>query len=163
MENTVQASVKVTTKDMFFFMLQHTYLSIPGVCSLLFSIASLIGMVRTWGTVEISYTVMLALCGALFTVINPFMLYTRSAKQVLLNPSLKTPIEYEFTPLGFTMRQGEEEAKAQYHNLYKVKNTKNYLYLYGNKTRANIISKKQLGAQAEAVAEMAVKGHCMEK
>lgn len=163
MDNTIQTSIKVTTKDMFFFMLQHTYRSVSGVCGLLFSAVSFAAMIRTWGTMDTSYTVLLAVCSALFTVINPLMLYTRSAKQVALNPAMKTPIIYTFSELGFTMKQGKEEAKAQYHNLYRVRNTKNYIYLYGTGTRANIISKKQLGGQAQAVTDMVKKGYQMKK
>lgn len=159
MVNTIQTSIKVTTKDMFFFMLQHTYRSVSGVCGLLFSGVSFVALIRMWGTVDTSYMVVLAVCSALFTVINPLMLYTRSARQVALSPAFKIPITYTFGEYDFTMKQGREEAKAQYHNLYKVRNTRNYIYLYGTRTRANIISKKQLGAQAQAVADMVIKGY----
>jgi len=159
MEDTIQASIQVTTKDMFFFMLQHTYRSISGICGLLFSGVSLLVMIGTWGTVNASYTILLAICSTLFTIINPFMLYSRSVKQVALNPAIKTPITYCFGKLGFTMKQGKEEAQAQYRDLYKVRNTKNYIYLYGTGNKANIISKKQLKDQAQTVTEMVMKGY----
>lgn len=157
MTNTVQASIKVTVNDMFFFMMQHTYRSFSGVCSLIFSFGALVIFFVTWGKVDISYTILLAVCSALFTIINPLMLYTRSAKQVALNPVMKTPIEYTFGEQCFLMKQGQGEAKADYKELYKIKNTKNYLYLYGTPTRANIISKKQLGEQEKVVTEMILK------
>lgn len=163
MDNTIQISIKVTTKDMFFFMLQHTYCSVSGVCGLLFSVVSFAALIWMWGTVDTSYMVILAVCSTLFTVINPLMLYTRSVRQVALSPALKIPITYTFGEYDFTMKQGREEAKAQYHDLYKVKNTRNYIYLYGTRTRANIISKKQLGVQAQMVADMVTKGYRMGK
>ena len=56
------------------------------------------------------------------------------------------------------MKQGKEEASAEYRSLYRVRNTKNYIYLYGTGTRANIISKKQLGEQAQRVTELIMDG-----
>jgi len=159
MDNTIQISIRITTKDMFFFMFQHTYRSISGVCGLLFSVISFVALIRTWGTVDTSYSVILAISSALFTIVNPLMLYTRSARQVALNPAMKIPITYTFGELEFTMRQGKEEAKARYHDLYQIRNTKNYIYLYGTGTRANIIPKGQLGKQAQAVMDMVMKGY----
>ncbi len=157
-ENMVQVSIKVETMDMFFFLLQHTYRSIAGICGVLFSVAAFIVLLWTWGTVSTSYMVLLAVCSALFTIINPFMLLSKSAKQIVLNPAMKTPIIYQFGENGFTMKQGKEEASAEYRSLYRIRNTKNYIYLYGTGTRANIISKKQLGQQAQKVTELIMNG-----
>lgn len=157
-KNTVQVSVRVETMDMFFFMLQHTYRSVAGVCGVLFSVAAFVVLLWTWGTVNTSYMVLLGVCSALFTVVNPLMLFTKSAKQVVLNPAMKIPIVYTFGESGFTMKQGKEEASAEYRSLYRIRNTKNYIYLYGTGTRANIISKKQLGQQAQKVTELVMNG-----
>lgn len=157
-ENTIQVSIKVETMDMFFFMLQHTYRSVAGICGVLFSVSAFVILLWTWGTVNTSYTVLLVVCSALFTIINPLMLLTKSAKQIVLNPAMKTPILYLFGESAFTMRQGKEEATAEYRSLYRIRNTKNYIYLYGTGTRANIISKKQLGDQAQQVTELVMNG-----
>lgn len=158
-ENTVQVSIQVEVMDLFFFMLQHTYRSIAGICGVLFSVAAFFVLLWTWGTVNVSYMVLLAICSTLFTVINPIMLFIKSAKQVALNPVMKTPIIYLFGEKGFVMKQGKEEASAEYRSLYRVRNTKHYIYLYGTGNRANIISKKQLGAQAQKVAKLVVNGY----
>lgn len=152
-DNTIQVSIRVETTDMFFFMLKHTYRSISGICGVLFSVIAFGVLLWTYGTVNISYTILLAVCSALFTIINPLMLFTKSAKQVVLNPAMKTPIVYTFGKTGFTMKQGKEEASAEYASLYRIRNTKNYIYLYGTGNRANIISKKQLGKDASTVTE----------
>lgn len=159
MDHTIQVSIKVETVDMFCFMLQHTYRSIAGICGVLFSVAAFVVLLWTWGTVDISYMILLAVCSALFTIINPLMLFTKAAKQVVLNPAMKIPIVYTFGEEGFTMKQGKEEATAEYHSLYRVRNTKNYIYLYGTGNRANIISKKQLGQEAQSVTELVMNGY----
>ena len=105
----VQVSVQVEVMDMFFFMLQHTYRSVAGICGILFSVAAFLVLLWTWGKVDTSYMVLLAVCSALFTVINPVMLFMKSAKQVALNPAMKMPIVYLFREKGFTMKQGKEK------------------------------------------------------
>ncbi len=157
-EDMVQVSIQVETMDMFFFMLQHTYHSISGICGILFSVAAFVILLWTWGTVDTAYMVLLAVCSALFTIVNPLMLFMKAAKQVVLNPAVKTPVFYLFGKEAFTMKQGKEEASAEYRSLYRVRNTKNYIYLYGTGTRANIISKKQLGEQAQRVTELIMDG-----
>lgn len=158
-DNTIQVSIQVKTTDMFFFMLQHTYRSIAGICGILFSVIAFVVLLWTYGTVNTSYTILLAVCSALFTIINPLMLFSKSAKQVVLNPAMKTPIVYTFGKTGFTMKQGKEEATAEYSSLYRIRNTKHYIYLYGTGTRANIISKKQLGLEAQKVTDMVMNGY----
>lgn len=158
-DNTIQVAIRVETTDMFFFMLQHTYRSIGGICGVLFSVMAFMVLLWTYGTVSTSYTILLVMCSALFTIINPIMLFTGSAKQVALNPSMKIPIIYTFGETGFTMKQGKEKASAEYVNLYRIRNTKNYIYLYGSKNRANIIAKKQLGLDAQKVTELVMNGY----
>lgn len=152
-DNTIQVSIRVEAIDMFFFMLQHAYRSVAGICGVLFSVIAFVVLLWTYGTVNISYTILLAVCSTLFTIINPLMLFTKSIKQVVLNPAMKTPITYIFGKTGFTMKQGKEEASAEYNSLYRIRDTKNYIYLYGTGNRANIISKKQLGKDAKKVTE----------
>ncbi len=154
MEKEIKASVTVTAKDLFCFMLQHTYRSIGGVLSLLFSIASFVMLLYCFTTVEFAYKVILVICSLLFTVINPFLLYLRSAKQVKRNPGFSTPIVYTFTKKGFTMEQGQEKATALWTDLWKIRDGKKYLYLYGNSVRANILPKSQLDGQSETILQL---------
>lgn len=154
MEKEIKATVAVTAKDLFFFMLQHTYRSVGGVLSLLFSLASFCMLLYCFTTVELAYKIILIICSLLFTVVNPLLLYLRSAKQVKRNESFRIPIEYTFTKKGFTMRQGNEQAKALWSELWRIRDGKNYLYLYGNSVRANIIPKSQLNGQALEVSQL---------
>ena len=156
--NEIRANITVDAKDLFSFMLQHTYRCVGGVLSLLFSIGAFILLLNCFTTVDISYKIILIICSALFTVINPLMLLQRAKKQVKRNPGFSVPIEYTFTKKGFTMQQGEEKATAEWKDLWKIRDGKHYLYLYGNTVRANIIPKKQLGDQAQELSKMRKEG-----
>lgn len=154
MEKEIKASVTVTAKDLFCFMLQHTYRSVGGVLSLLFSVGALGLLLYCFDSVDWPYRVTLILASLLFTVINPFLLYRRSLKQVKRNPGFSVPIEYTFTRKGFIMKQGEGQAEALWSDLWRVRDGKHYLYLYGNSVRANIIPKNQLNGQAPKITQL---------
>lgn len=152
-KNQINASIRLSAYDMFCFMMQHTYLSFGGVLSLLFSVGSLFMLIRVGADVDTQYRIILAVCALLFTVINPLLVYIRSAKQVARKPELSVPIEYIFTEEGFTMKQNGEEASAEWNALWKVREGRTHFYLYGNRMRANIIPKKQMNGQEKVLSE----------
>ncbi len=119
MEKEVKVTVTVTAKDLFWFMLQHTYRSIGGVLSLLFSLAAFGMLLYCFDSVDFPYQVVLIISALLFTVINPLLLFLRSVKQVKKNVGFSVPIEYIFTKKGFTMHQGEQKADALWSDLWR--------------------------------------------
>lgn len=156
--NEIKTTITVDEKDLFHFMLQHTYRCVGGALSLLFSIGAFILLLNCFATVDTSYKIILIICSALFTVINPLMLLQRARKQVKRNPAFSVPIEYIFTKKGFIMQQGEEKATAEWKDLWKIRDGKKYLFLYSNTVRANIIPKKQLGEQAGELSRLIKEG-----
>ena len=154
MEKEIKATVTLTAQDLFCFMLQHTYRSVGGVLSLLFSLAAFGMLLYCFASVELPYQVILIISSLLFTVINPFLLYLRSRKQVKRNAGFCVPIEYTFTKKGFSMKQNGEQAKAMWSDLWRIRDGKKYLYLYGNSVRANIIPKSQLNGQAQELSQL---------
>ena len=154
MEKEIKVTITVTAKDLFWFMLQHTYRSVGGVLSLLFSLAAFGMLLYCFDSVDFPYQVVLIISSLLFTVINPFLLFLRSAKQVKKNAAFSVPIEYIFTKKGFTMQQGDQRADALWSDLWRVRDGKHYLYLYGNSIRANIVPKSQLNGQAQALSQL---------
>lgn len=151
-EKEIKVSIKVTGTDLYCFMLQHTYRSFGGIVSLVFSLGSFGLLLYSWSTVDLPYKVILIICSLLFTVIDPLMLYVRAVKQAAVKPGFKSPIDYVFTPNGFTMSQGGETAAAKWGDLWKIRDSKNYIFLYGNRIRANIVPKRQIGEQAGTVS-----------
>lgn len=154
----IKATITTDVRDLYSFMLQHTYRCAGGVLSLLFSIGAFILLLNCFTAVGTEYKIILVICSALFTIINPLMLWQRAKRQVKRNPGFCAPIEYTFTGKGFTMQQGETKATAEWRDLWKIRDGKKYLYLYGNTVRANIIPKKQLGAQAQELSRMIKEG-----
>ena len=56
------------------------------------------------------------------------------------------------------MQQGKEQATALWSDLWKIRDGKKYLFLYGNTIRANIIPKNQLNGQQEEISKFIREG-----
>lgn len=151
-EEKIQITIKIRVKDMFYFMMYHTYYSMGGIVSLLFSLISFGILLVTWKKVDLPYQVLLMTCALLFTVINPILLYVRSMKQVKLSPALKKPILYTFYDKGFSMQQEKEKASAQWNELWKIVDKRHYILLYGDRVHANILPKDQMDGKEKEIS-----------
>lgn len=142
MNSEIKVTVKVKTADMFCFLMHYSYASLAGVCGLLFSIGSIVLLFFMWGRLAPAYLFTLAVCGSLFTIINPAMLYKRAKKQVMTSPALKEPIEYTFSESEIHMEMGKEKADLKWADIYKVRRVlKRYLF-YVNHIRANVVPER---------------------
>lgn len=153
-EKEIQISIKIRVKDMFYFMMYHTYCCMGGIFSVLFSLISFFILFVTWKKVDLPYSVLLAICALLFTVINPVMLYIRSMKQVAMREAVRKPILYTFTKKGFTIEQDQERASAQWNEMWKIVDKKQYILLYGDRVHANILPKDQMQGRQDEISAL---------
>ncbi|MDO5410828.1 MAG: YcxB family protein [Lachnospiraceae bacterium] len=145
--------VKVRTKELFGFTMYHAYSGVMGKIWLIFSVFCLGAAVFTFGDVSIQGTGALIFLGALFTVINPAMLYWKCVKRVSKTPSYQKPFCYILTKKGFSVSQGEEIGKVRWDELFQIVCRKKAVYLCLDPLHAQIISLEQLGEQAEELKE----------
>lgn len=137
----IKLKVSVTTKELFNFMLYHTYTSFSGYIGLLLSFCALSALVVTWGNpiITTSYKIVLLLTGLLFTVIQPLVLYLKSNKQVKKNEAINKPLIYTFSEREIKVSQDEENIEYSYNEVLKVKSTKNMILVYVSKYRAFLL------------------------
>lgn len=145
--------VKVRTKELFGFSMYHTYSGLMGKIWVLFSIFCLAAAVWTYGDVTVQGTIALVFLGALFTVINPLMLYGKCRQRAAKTPSYKEPFLYTFNRKGFIISQGEQSVQANWTDLFQIIATGKAVYLCMDPIHAQIISLEQLGSQADEVKE----------
>lgn len=145
--------VKVRIKDLFGFTIYHAYSGIVGKIWVLFSIFCLVAAAWTFGDVSIQGTASLIVLGALFTVINPLLLYYKCVRRVMKTPAYKEPFRYTFTKKGFSISQGENTSKMNWQDLFQIICTRKAIYLCPDPVHAQIISLDQLGSQAEELKE----------
>ena len=79
----VKAKVQLTTKEMYEFLMRHTYSSMSGFIGLVLSIGGFVGFFYMLGMPNASplYLGALLLTGLLFTVIQPLMVLKNAKKQ----------------------------------------------------------------------------------
>ncbi len=151
MKPEITVTVQVTAADLFKFMARHTYTKLSGIVGVLFSLGAFGILIATWGTVNPQYIIILIICSLMFTVLSPWMLWGRARRQAKRNPSVCQPMTYTFGGSSLTMEQGDQKVKVPYDALYRVKATKNYVYIYSNTIRANILPKRQLEGKADEI------------
>lgn len=141
--------VKVRTKDLFGFTMYHAYSGITGKIWVIFSVFCLVAAVWTFGDVSVQGTVSLIILGALFTVINPLLLYYKCVKRIMKTPIYRKPFRYTLTKKGFSISQGEETSRMNWQDLFQIICTRKAVYLCPDPVHAQIISLEQVGSQAE--------------
>lgn len=146
--------VNMTVKDMYNFNLYHNYHNISGVAGVLFGIIAIGIAVFSYGQVTISYTLLMIIFGAMFTVITPARMYLKSAQQVKLNAMFKKPIHYVLTQEYIEIAQDDAKAQMEWENVYRVKDTGKSIIIYMSSVRAYIFPKRELKEQETTVMDI---------
>src|SRR5574344_480148 len=115
----VKVEVKLTKKEMFNFMMRHNYTTFGGICGILISLGALVMFIMNFTNDKMStpYKVALVAIALLFTVIQPIMLYIKSAAQVKNNGSVNKPLIYSFDSTGITISKGDESGTNKYEDV----------------------------------------------
>ncbi|MDY3251075.1 MAG: YcxB family protein [Candidatus Choladocola sp.] len=145
--------IQMSTGAMYGFMMYHGYHEFSGI----FSIIAAIGLfvlyfVRVGSGAENIW--IYPLFGVLFLVYQPFSFYTRSAKQVKLNPVFKKPLMYELSDKGIHVTQGDASTVIPWDQVCKVRETAKSIYVYTSARNAHIWVKDQMGDRTETVKKI---------
>ena len=153
----IKLSVNLTAKEMFNFMMKHTYSSMSGYIGLILSACALVGFVMTVANpqVNLAYKIVLLITALLFTVIQPLTLYKKSKKQIEQNENINKPMEYKFTDALIQISQAEEHVEYEWNQVIKVNSSKLCIFLYVSKYRAFIIPRRVFeGDEMEQLRDM---------
>lgn len=146
--------VNMTVKDMYNFNIYHNYHNMSGLAGLLFGVVALFISVYSYGEVSISYTLMMAFFGLLFTVITPARIMLKSAQQVKLTPMFKKPLKYTVSEENITIEQDDQKVEIPWEDVYKVKDTGKSIVIYITSVRAYIFPKRDLAEQEQKLLEI---------
>lgn len=143
----VKFDVKITSGDLYDYMLHHTYGSFSG----------LVGAVAGALMVVAYFMGARFLClvgGIVILLYLPVSLFLKSKQQYLANPAFKNPLHYVMTEEGISVSQGEEVQMQAWDAMHKAVSTTKSLIVYTSPVNAAIFPKRDLGEQASAVIEM---------
>lgn len=139
--------VKLTAKQLFEFLIYHTYSSFSGYIGVVVSLCALMAGFYTFGSLSLSYSIMLILSGLLFTVINPVLLYRRAGNQV--NQSNMPIFLYLLNGTGMHVTVDGNQNDYPWSDITKVTSTKSDIVIYVEKNKAYILPKEAIGDQLE--------------
>lgn len=138
----IEIRTKITRKELYEFIMNNNYVSVRGVVSVLFSLASAVGTVFYWSEFSNLQRVLMLFMSLMFTVITPFEYYIRAGRQVRKN--FKDEMTYVFDETGITIKIREESSSLPWNEVMKVISTKNLIVVYFTPIRAFIIPKKNI-------------------
>lgn len=147
----IDFDITLRTKELFLFTLRHTYFSISGIFSLLISLGSLFLCLVNFRSFQTATIMALLFIAALFTIIQPLMLYVKCKTQIKKSDNINAALHYTLSEEGIAVRQGEQEADVKWYDIRKAVQAKNGLYLYMSPVRAFIFPKEQCGSQYETI------------
>lgn len=139
--------VKVGTKDMFWFLMRHNYFSVGGVFGVAISLGCLVYLCLTWQTNDTMTNAFLSLGALVFTVIQPWQLFTKAHRQISKNPIFHEDMHYEMNKKGMIIYFKEEKLEIEWKHMYKVVETKKRIYLYVDTVHSYIFPKEACGEQ----------------
>ena len=151
-------SVDITVKDLYKFSLNNMYRKVSGVIWILFSIAVVVVAIYTWGDVSLTNSILLILLAALYTVINPVILFFRAKSQVKKNPSFMDTLNYVIDENGITVMQGEDKASVKWIEMWKAVKYGSIVVVYVSNIRAFIFPVRCIGEQYNTLVELAKSG-----
>lgn len=151
---STKVKVQITAKDMFRFQLYHNYTRFSGIFGLLIGLGLMaLGVIDiTNGNASASF--IWFVCSFVIMVFPIQTMKNKSKLQVQRVEMFQHPVEYEFTEIGFTARQGEVEVTNEWNAIEKVVGTKRYLYFYMSRVRAIIFPKESMGDNYETILSL---------
>ncbi len=158
----VKFSVQVTVKDMFSFLMHHSYRGGSLIADAIVTFGAIGLLLAGFGKGDPVKTVALIFVAMLFTVIHPLQLYSKARKQVKNNEVFKLPLDYVLTEEGITLSQGEQSQSITWADVYQVKEYKSQILVYTGRVYAFIWPKSALSECETEVREL-FKKHLSEK
>lgn len=151
----IEFDITLTDKDMYRFSMYHAYTGSQGIISILLSVLSFIVAAATYGSVEMSYTILYAVFGLLFLFYMPLNLYLRSKRQFLMSEELRKALHYVVDDTGVHTSQNGAAADLPWEQIYKIVSTKSNVLVYSNRINAYIIPRTQIAEQYETLKDIA--------
>lgn len=152
--NEVRFSVRIKVKDMFLFLLQHSYRGASLIVDVLITAGAVALLLMGFGKDNPVKTVALLFLALLFTLFYPVQLYLRAKKQVAGNAVFQEPLDYVLNDEGITMSQGEASESFAWSDVFRIKETRSLLMVYTGRVYACVWPKRELSACEPQVREL---------
>ena len=151
---SVKFDVKMTSKEMYDFMLYTTMTSLSGILGIIAGGLLLVLGIKQITMGEIATAATYLMFASIFLVITPVNTRIRAGEQVKRVPMFQKPITYELNEYGVTVSQDDQSAESSWEDFRKVISTNKSIIMFITKKRAIIFPKESLGEQYSAVVKV---------
>lgn len=143
----LELDVKIEAKDLYDYMMAHTYASPAGILGSCFGgLMVVVGvMTKKW---------IFLICGIVLLLYLPWTLFLKSKQQILKNPAFKNTLHYVLDENGITVSQGEEKQSQAWGNMYKAISTTKSIVVYTSPVNATIFPRRALGENLSQCIEI---------
>ncbi len=143
----LELDVKIEAKDLYDYMMAHTYASPAGILGSCFGgIGVVVGvMTRKW---------IFLILGIVILVYLPWTLFLKSRQQILKNPAFQNPLHYVLDDTGITVSQGEVSQSQAWEDMYKAVSTTKSIIVYTTPVNATIFPRRVLGENLSQCIEI---------
>lgn len=146
--------IKLSVGDMYRFSMYHAYSGVHGIASVIIAVLVFFVAGKTYGSVEMMYTVLYIIFGILFLIYMPLSLYLKAKRQITSTEVFKEPLHFTVTEEKITSSQKEESADLPWDQIYKVVETKSNILVYSSRINAFVLPKEQIGGEYAALREI---------
>lgn len=143
----LEIDVKVTSSDLYDYLLYHTYTGLSGM------LGTLVGVFLIMAFISTQYIIYL-IAGVVLIAYMPCSLFLKAKQQAVNNPVFKEPLHYKMTEDGISVSQGENEETQSWESCVKAVSTGRSIILYTSKTTASIFPKRDLGDKKATLIQM---------
>ena len=143
----LELDVKIESKDLYDYMLRHSYNSPSGILGSCFGALLVVLAVLTGQWMYLVF-------GIIMLAYLPWTLFLRSKKQALTNAGFQKPLHYVLDDIGVTISQGEESVQYLWEEMVKAVSTGRSIILYTSPVNATLFPRRELGDKTAAVIEM---------
>lgn len=143
----LELDVKIESKDLYDYMLRHSYNSPSGILGSCFGALLVVLAVLTGQWMYLVF-------GIIMLAYLPWTLFLKSKKQALTNAGFQKPLHYVLDDTGVTISQGEESVQYLWEEMVKAVSTGRSIILYTSPVNATLFPRRELGDKTVAVIEM---------
>lgn len=144
-ETLAAFDVKTGAKEIYRFLLDYSYTTLSGLVGLVISLAAGLWLVTHLGSLGRNDTAFFLIIFALYTVVNPVLLWFKAKKQAESSGYFSKPLHYELSMEGITIQADRKKTRLKWPAVVKVKEYGNLIVVYLSKVNAFIWSKEQMG------------------
>lgn len=150
----IEFDTKITSSDLYYFLIRHFYTGFSGIFGLMLSGGALVLFFLGIGKREPFQLILLLIMASLFTVVQPLQMKLKAIQQIKLTPIFKEPLHYLINGDGITVSQKGDSTTLPWDGFRRIIETKKAFLLYMTSVNANIIPKEQLGGKEELLRNL---------